>query len=95
MTVAMLSLAGIPPMAGFFGKYLVFTLSVSKGFVALTVVAVITSLMGVYYYFKPIVAMYQSTGQPISISKSQKALLLILLFLNLLAGLFPDLVRIL
>jgi len=94
MTVAMLSLAGIPPMAGFFGKYLVFTLSVSKGFVALTVVAVITSLMGVYYYFKPIVAMYQSTGQSISISKSQKALLLILIFLNLLAGLFPDLIRI-
>jgi len=94
MTVAMLSLAGIPPLAGFFGKYLVFTLSVSKGFVALTVVAVITSLIGVYYYFKPIVAMFQSTGQPISISKSQKTLLIILIFLNLLAGLAPDLVRI-
>jgi len=94
MTVAMLSLAGIPPMAGFFAKYLVFTLSVSKGFVALTVVAVITSLIGVYYYFKPIVAMYQSSGQPISISKSQKALLIILIFLNLLAGLAPDVVRI-
>jgi len=94
MTVAMLSLAGIPPLAGFFGKYLVFTLSVSKGFVALTVVAVITSLIGVYYYFKPIVAMYQSTGQPISTSKSQKVLLIILIFLNLLLGLFPDLVRI-
>jgi NADH-quinone oxidoreductase subunit N len=94
MTVSMLSLAGIPPLAGFFGKYLVFTLSISKGFVALTVVAVITSLIGVYYYFKPIVAMYQSTGQPISISKSQKVLLSILIFLNLLAGLFPDLVRV-
>ncbi|HEV8513609.1 MAG TPA: NADH-quinone oxidoreductase subunit N [Cyclobacteriaceae bacterium] len=93
MTVAMLSLAGIPPMAGFFGKYLVFTLSVSKGFVAFTVVAVVTSLIGVYYYFKPIVAIYQSSGQPILISKSQKALLIILIFLNLLAGLAPDLVR--
>lgn len=93
MTVAMLSLAGIPPLAGFFGKYLVFTLSVSKGFVGLTVVAVITSLIGVYYYFKPIVAMYQSAGQPILVSKSQQVLLLILLFLNLLIGLFPDLVR--
>jgi NADH-quinone oxidoreductase subunit N len=95
MTVAMLSLAGIPPLAGFFGKYLVFTLSVSRGYVALTVVAVITSLIGVYYYFRPIVAMYQSSGQPISVSKSQKVLLLILIFLNLLAGLFPDLLRIL
>jgi NADH-quinone oxidoreductase subunit N len=94
MTVSMLSLAGIPPLAGFFGKYLVFTLSISKGFVVLTVVAVITSLIGVYYYFKPIVAMYQSTGQPISVSKSQKVLLSILIFLNLLTGLFPDLLRV-
>ena len=62
---------------------------------ALTVVAVITSLIGVYYYFKPIVVMYQSAGQTISISKSQKILLLILIFLNLVVGLFPDLVRIL
>ncbi len=72
MTVAMLSLAGIPPLAGFFGKYLVFTLALSKGFVGLTVVAVITSLIGVYYYFKPIVAMYQSDGEAIAISTSQK-----------------------
>lgn len=93
MTISMLSLAGIPPLAGFFGKYLVFTLSLRYDFVALTVVAVIASLIGVYYYFKPIVAMYQSTGQPILISKSQKFLLGTLIFLNLLAGLFPDLVR--
>jgi len=95
MTVSMLSLAGIPPLAGFFGKYLVFTLSVSKGFVGLTMVAVLTSLIGVYYYFKPIVAMYQSAGEPISISRSQQVLLAILITLNLLAGLLPDLVRIL
>jgi NADH-quinone oxidoreductase subunit N len=95
MTVAMLSLAGIPPLAGFFGKYLVFTLSVSRGFVGLTVIAVLTSLIGVYYYFRPIVAMYQSAGQPISISNSQKALLMALLFLNILIGIFPDLARLL
>ncbi len=90
MTVALLSLAGIPPLAGFFAKYLVFTLSISKGFVALTVVAVVTSLIGVYYYFKPIVAMAQSTGEVIAISTSQKILLTVLILLNLLAGIFPD-----
>jgi NADH-quinone oxidoreductase subunit N len=93
MTVAMLSLAGIPPLAGFFGKYLVFTLAVSKGYVGLTVIAVITSLMGVYYYFRPIVAMYQSAGQPIIVPKPQQVLLAVLIFLNLLAGIFPDLIR--
>ncbi len=95
MTIAMFSLAGIPPLAGFFGKYLVFTLSISKGFVALTVVAVITSLIGVYYYFKPVVAMYQSSGEKITISDSQKYLLYILIFLNLIVGIFPDLIRLL
>jgi NADH-quinone oxidoreductase subunit N len=93
MTVSMLSLAGIPPLAGFFAKYLVFTLAVSNGFVALTTVAVITSLIGVYYYFKPIVAMYQPGGEPISINNSQKVLLSVLIFLTLIVGLFPDLVR--
>src|SRR5258705_658281 len=81
MTVSMLSLAGIPPLAGFFGKYLVFTLAISHGYVALTLIAVITSLIGVYYYFKPIIAMVQSSGQPISVSKSQKILLFLLIFL--------------
>jgi NADH-quinone oxidoreductase subunit N len=94
MTLALFSLAGIPPLAGFFGKYLVFTLSVSKGFVILTVVAVITSLIGVYYYFKPIVAMFQSGREHIAISNSQKLLLSVLIFLNLVIGVFPDLVRI-
>jgi len=96
LTLALLSLSGIPPLAGFFAKYLVFTLSVSKGFIVLTCVAVITSLIGVYYYFKPIVAMYQSEeseSQRISISLSQKVLLAVLILLNLLVGIFPDLFR--
>jgi len=93
MTVAMFSLAGIPPLAGFFGKYLVFTLAISKGFVALTVVAVITSLIGVYYYFKPVIAMTQSAESEIEVSIAEKVLLSILVILNLVVGIFPDLIR--
>ncbi len=95
MTIAMFSLAGIPPLAGFFGKYLVFTLSISKGFVGLTVVAVLTSLIGVYYYFKPVVMMSQSSDSVIAVSNSQKALLTILIVINLAIGIFPDIIRIL
>lgn len=94
MTVAMFSLAGIPPLAGFFGKYLTFTLAINNGFIALTVVAVITSLIGVYYYFKPVIAMSQSSESEIIVSKSEKILLSILVIVNLVVGIFPDLVKI-
>jgi NADH-quinone oxidoreductase subunit N len=93
MTVAMFSLAGIPPLAGFFGKYLVFTLAINKGFIALTVLAVITSLIGVYYYFKPVIAMTQPSDFTIEVSTSEKVLLSVLLFINLALGIFPDLIQ--
>ncbi len=94
MTVAMFSLAGIPPLAGFFGKYLTFTLAINNGFIALTIVAVITSLIGVYYYFKPVIAMSQSSEAEIAVSNSEKILLSILVLVNLVVGIFPDLVNI-
>jgi NADH-quinone oxidoreductase subunit N len=93
MTVAMFSLAGIPPLAGFFGKYLVFTLAINKGFIALTVVAVITSLIGVYYYFKPVIAMTQSSEVELEVSVAERVLLSILIIVNLAVGIFPDLIR--
>ena len=57
MTLAMLSLAGIPPLAGFFGKYFLFT-AVMKQYPWLVVLAVINSAVSVYYYLKVIIAMY-------------------------------------
>jgi len=93
MAVAMFSLAGIPPLAGFFGKYLVFTLSIGKGYIGLTVVAVITSLIGVYYYFKPVIAMSQASESEISVSLSEKILLSVLIVINIVIGIFPDLVK--
>jgi NADH-quinone oxidoreductase subunit N len=57
MTLSMLSLAGIPPMAGFFGKYFLFS-TVMQQYPWLVVVAVINSAVSVYYYLKVIIAMY-------------------------------------
>ncbi len=58
MTVFMLSLAGIPPFAGFVGKLYLFRAAVDAGFVGLTVIGVLNSVVSVYYYAGVLVKMY-------------------------------------
>ena len=58
MTLFMLSLAGIPPLAGFTGKILVFGAAIEAGYITLAIIAIITSVVAVFYYFRVIGAMY-------------------------------------
>ncbi|HXO20346.1 MAG TPA: NADH-quinone oxidoreductase subunit N [Thermoanaerobaculia bacterium] len=58
LAVCMLSLAGIPPTLGFFGKYLVFLNAVGDGLVGLAVVGVLASLVGVFYYLRVVYVLY-------------------------------------
>jgi NADH-quinone oxidoreductase subunit N len=58
MAIFMLSLAGIPPFAGFFGKYFLFTAAIDAGFLWLTLVGVLSSIISVYFYIGLIVKMY-------------------------------------
>jgi len=58
MTLFMISLAGMPGTAGFIGKWLVFLAAVREGYVGLTVIAVLTSLVSFYYYLRLPVLMY-------------------------------------
>lgn len=60
--IFMLSLAGLPPTAGFFGKFYVFSAAVSEGLIWLAVWGVINSVISVYYYLRPIVVMYMTEG---------------------------------
>jgi NADH-quinone oxidoreductase subunit N len=55
MSVFMLSLAGFPPMAGFFGKLFVFTAGIQAGYTWLVVIAVLASVVSVYYYLRVLV----------------------------------------
>lgn len=50
MMAAMLSLAGVPPLAGFFAKFFVFSAAMGQGLVWLVILAVLNSLMSLYYY---------------------------------------------
>lgn len=54
----LVSLAGFPPTLGFFGKYYLFLAAVRGGDIGLVVVAVLASVVSVFYYLRPIVAMY-------------------------------------
>ncbi|MCE9540256.1 MAG: NADH-quinone oxidoreductase subunit N [Bacteroidetes bacterium] len=92
MTIALLSLAGIPPTAGFFAKYYIFTAAFQSGFTGLVLIAIIASLVGVYYYFRIIIAMYfkESTDETIAIQLNHKILLIVVAVATILLGLFPD-----
>ncbi len=58
MSIFLFSLAGIPPTAGFFGKFFLFKTAIDHGLVALTVIAVLNSLVSAYYYLRIMVAMF-------------------------------------
>jgi len=61
--IATLSLAGIPPLAGFLGKYLVLLSTIQAQYTYVAILAVITSIVSIYYYFKVIVSMTQKVDQ--------------------------------
>lgn len=63
LTVFLLSLAGIPPTMGFFGKFYLFNAAVGEGLLWLAIWGVISSVIGVYYYLRPIVVMYMKEGE--------------------------------
>lgn len=58
LTVLMFSLAGIPPMAGFFGKYFVFMAAIEARLYALAIIGVLASVVGAYYYLRVIKVMW-------------------------------------
>ena len=63
LSIFLLSLAGIPPTVGFFGKFFIFSAALKQGFFWLAVWGVLSSAIGVYYYLRPVVYMYMTTGE--------------------------------
>jgi NADH-quinone oxidoreductase subunit N len=95
MTIAMLSLAGIPVTAGFFAKYFVFTNMIGTHYKWLLILAVLTSAVGVYYYFKVIIAMYfkpAAVEEPVASEMSVNMVILITSAITLVLGLVPGFV---
>ncbi len=62
MAIFLLSLAGIPPLSGFMGKFYVFSAALRQGYTWLVIIAVLNSVIAAYYYISVIVAMYMEEG---------------------------------
>jgi len=58
MAIFMISLSGIPPTAGFFGKYYIFRNAIAHGYTSLVIIAVLNSALSVYYYLRVLVSLY-------------------------------------
>ncbi|MCF0043564.1 NADH-quinone oxidoreductase subunit N [Dyadobacter fanqingshengii] len=91
LAVSMLSLAGIPLTAGFWGKFFIFTSAAERGIIWITVIAVLMSAVGIYYYFRVIISSYLKEGDLIKIRVAPfyQVILLLATFLTILFGLAP------
>ena len=99
MTLAMVSLAGIPPLAGFFGKFLLLKAAVEQGasnhaYYWLVAVAIVGIVISLYYYFGVVRAIYWSADaadtSPILISQPIRASLWFCILGMFFLGLFPN-----
>lgn len=94
MALFMFSLSGLPPFAGFFGKYYIFISAVESGLTWLAIIGVISSLISVYFYLRVIVLMYfkiPDTAVTVSNSRAGMTAVFISAFLIIMLGLFPGL----
>jgi NADH-quinone oxidoreductase subunit N len=90
-TIAMLSLTGIPPLAGFMAKYNLFALAIQHGYLWLVIIAILGSVVSIFYYFRPIINIYMKPADIKSLnlnSISTFTIILITLF-SLVLGFIP------
>lgn len=64
LAVCLISLAGLPPTAGFMGKFALFQAVFRAGYVVLAMIGILTVIVSLYYYFKVVVAMYMRPAGP-------------------------------
>ena len=94
LTGSLLSMAGIPIFAGFFAKFMLFVNTIEAGYIWVVIIAVISSIISVGYYFKLILAMY--TREPNEPKESTPFVYSFVgvtaIILNIVIGIFPSIV---
>jgi NADH-quinone oxidoreductase subunit N len=94
MALFMFSLAGIPPTAGFMGKFYIFSAAIQAKYIGLAIIGVLNSVISVYYYLRVTVVMYMGQGEaePAAGRLSPALVLAVLIAIlgTLQLGLFPS-----
>ena len=93
LSLFMFALAGIPPLAGFFGKYYVFVSAIQSNLTWLAIIGVLSSVISVYFYIRVVVVMYfkdASEDFKIDVSSYSLAAVIITALLVLVFGILPD-----
>jgi NADH-quinone oxidoreductase subunit N len=92
LVIFFLSLTGIPPTAGFIGKFYLFAAAIQTGYIGLAVVGVVSSAISLYYYFSVVMSMYMQEAPKehgLSPTPGLAAALLLMVAGTLLFGIFP------
>jgi NADH-quinone oxidoreductase subunit N len=91
MVMFLLSLGGIPPTAGFIGKYFLFFAAMEAGYTWLAVIAVLMSAVSMFYYLRIVVAMYLREGSeaPVGTSGPLRFVVALCLLVTLFFGVMP------
>ena len=99
LSILMFALAGIPPFAGFFGKYYIFIAAIKANLTWLAILGVLSSAISVYFYLRIVVLMYfKSSENDFAIESSNSSMLaiifsvLVIILLGVFPGTFLDLV---
>ena len=95
MTVSMFALAGIPPFAGFMGKFMLLTSAYKSGYVLLVIIAAINTAIGIYYYLQVVRAVYAEdsanpTDAPLTTEAGTRIAGICLVGITLALGIMPE-----
>lgn len=91
--VFLLSLAGVPPTVGFFGKFFIFSAAIKQGLFWLAIWGVLSSAVSVYYYLRPIVYMYMREENGVSVASHYRlshAVVSLMVILVIGCGIFTN-----
>ncbi len=94
LTAALLSMAGIPVFAGFFGKFMLFSQTIKSGYMVVVIAGVVNSIISIGYYFKLVLAMYtkEASEEKQAIPFVYYAVGVTAILLNIILGLCPSMI---